>query len=386
MRVCLLTHVFPAQPKDIPGTFVKELARNLARRGHVVHVVTPWVAGSPLEETCDGLVIHRFRHWGSFPTRLGALKRIPWGTFASFLFCWSRQAMRVVRTYDLEIIHAYWVAPAGLVGVVAGRLTKRPVVSTAAGTDIHTLPKRPLLRVVIRWTLKRLDGLIALGTAMRAKTTSLGMATERTQMILEDAGIDPAFRVPPRPPSASLRLLFVGRLVRPKRLDTLLAALPAVLARHPDTRLRIVGDGEERKTLAALARDLGVAGAMEFAGACAHDDLPRHFAESDLFVYPTENEGLPTAIAEAMMAGLAIVASPVGGIPDQIRDGREGLWAPFDDPAAWSRAILKLLADPAERQRLGENARAFAEREFSSNRITEKVEAVYKEALDRSSR
>lgn len=384
MKICILSHVFPVRPGDIPGVFVRELAKNLASRGHAVHVVTPRVEGAPDEETTDGIRVHRFRHRGRFPSRLGALKRIPWGTFASFLSCWTRETVRVVRANKIDILHAYWVAPAGFVGVLAGFRTGRPVVATAAGSDINVLPKSPLYRPVIRWTLARLDGLIALGSAMRARTVSLGMSDGHTHIIPEDAGIDATFRVPSRPIIPPFTLLFVGRLVHPKRIDTLLSALPAVLERHPDVRLRIVGDGEDRAALEARARNLRIAHAVAFAGACAHDDLPRHYAESDIFVYPTESEGLPTAIAEAMMAGLPVIASPVGGIPDQIRKGVEGLWAPFDDPAAWSAAILSLLANPGERERLGTNARAFAEREFSTERIAERVEAAYRAAFERS--
>lgn len=384
MRICLLAHVFPARPGDIPGVFVKELARNLARRGHAVLVVTPFVEGAPEAETADGVRIRRFRHAGRFPARLGALERIPWGTFASFLFCWTRAAVRAIREEDADVVHAYWVAPAGLVGVLAGLWTGRPVVATAAGSDINVLPRHPLYRPVVRWTLRRLDGLIALGNAMRARTILLGAPARRARMIPEDAGVDTAFRPPERPFIPPFLLLFVGRLALPKRLDTLLAALPAVLARHPDLRLRIVGDGEERESLARRARALGIAHAVEFAGACPHGDLPQHFAEGDIFAYPTESEGLPTAIAEAMMSGLPTIASPVGGIPDQIRDGVEGLWAAFDDPSAWSRAILRLVENPEERRRLGANARAFAEREFSTDRIAERVEAAYRDAVGRS--
>ncbi len=384
MKICILAHVFPARPGDIPGIFVRELARNLAARGHAVHVVTPRVEGAPDGESADGIHVHRFRHRGRFPSRLGALKRIPWGTFASFLASWTRETVRVVRAHEIDILHAYWVAPAGFVGVLAGLATGRPTVATAAGSDINVLPESPPYRPVIRWTLSRLDGLIALGSAMRARTVMLGMSGNRTHMIPEDAGIDPAFRVASRPSVDRVRLLFVGRLAAPKRLDTVIAAMPAILARRPDARLRIVGDGEDRPSLEARVRGLGIGHAVEFAGACAHEDLPRHFAEGDLFVYPTENEGLPTAIAEAMTSGLPVIASPVGGIPDQIRNGITGLWAPFDDPDAWSAAILRLIGNPAERTRLGANAQAFAGREFSTDRIAERVEAAYRAAFERS--
>lgn len=385
MRICLLTHVFPARREEPAAVFVFNLARGLTRRGHAVHVVAPWRDGAADTDLWDGVRVHRFRHAGRFADRLGALRAVPPATLAAFLIAMARTAARRVREEKLDLIHAYWVAPGGVAGVLAGRLANVPVVATAAGTDLNELPDRaPAARAVVSWTLQRLDGLIALGSALRARAIRLGTASRRARVILEDAGVDPAFAAAgraARPTDGPPVLLFAGRLAHPKRVDLLLAALPAIRRAHPAARLRIIGDGEERERLEAAARRLGVAEAVDFLGARPHAELPAHLAESTLVVYPSLHEGLPCAISEALAAGVPVLASPVGGIPDYLNGGATGVAVPEYDPTAWAAAVNALLADRARRERLAAEGRRFAARALAPERILSQVESFYADVV-----
>jgi glycosyltransferase involved in cell wall biosynthesis len=102
----------------------------------------------------------------------------------------------------------------------------------------------------------------------------------------------------------------------------------------------------------------------------------------DLLVVPSLTEGSPLIVLEAMAAGIPVVASAVGGIPDQIRNGREGILVPSDDPDALGEALGALLRDPAYARRLGEAGRRRTENEFSHETLVRRIEGVYRAAID----
>lgn len=172
---------------------------------------------------------------------------------------------------------------------------------------------------------------------------------------------------------APLELVAVGRLVAKKGFDVLLAALAEV--RRP-YRLRIVGDGPERAALEKAAADHGVLGAVTFAGRCTHAELPGLLRSADVVVAPSvvdangDRDGLPNVVLEAMACGRAVVASDVAAIATAVRPGHTGVLVPPRRPDALAAAIDALAASPAERDRLGRNARACVEDEFELSRCT----------------
>lgn len=167
----------------------------------------------------------------------------------------------------------------------------------------------------------------------------------------------------------------VARLARQKGLDVLVAAAPAVLARHPQARFLVAGDGEERAALAAQARAAGVDGAIAFLGDRA--DVPELLAGATLFALPTRFEGLCLAVVEAQAAGLPVVATPVGGIRETVVPEETGLLVPVDDAAALAEAVCRLLDDPALAARLAAEGRRRALERFSVQRMVQRTLAVY---------
>lgn len=165
-------------------------------------------------------------------------------------------------------------------------------------------------------------------------------------------------------------LLSVGRLRAPKDFATLIRAMAGV-----EARLRIAGDGPDRPALEAEIDRLGLTG-VELLG--TRDDVPELLAGSDVFVLASESEGLPMSVLEAMAAGLPVVASAVGGVPELVVDGETGVLVPPGDSAALARAITRLVSDPALRDRLGHAGRQRAEREFSLERFEREHLELYR--------
>lgn len=174
----------------------------------------------------------------------------------------------------------------------------------------------------------------------------------------------------------------IARLQPEKGLDHFLKAAARVAALVPEARFIVVGDGPLRGELEALARRIGVGESICFLGFRA--DAREVTGLLDVLVVPSLTEGSPLVVLEAMAAGVPVVASDVGGIPDQIRHEREGLLVPPGDPKALEVALLCLLRDPAYARVLGEEGRRRAHSKFGHGRMVRRIEEVYLEILGRS--
>ena len=151
----------------------------------------------------------------------------------------------------------------------------------------------------------------------------------------------------------TMTILHVGRFDVPKNHAGLLEAFRLLRETHPECRLRLVGDGDLRADMEALAKEKGVSDAVEFCG--MQSNVYPYLHNADIFTLPSIYEGNPMTIIEAMGTGLPIVASRVGGIPDMIHDGESGILVE-PEPQSICAGFTRLVEDGALRQRLGETA------------------------------
>jgi glycosyltransferase involved in cell wall biosynthesis len=171
----------------------------------------------------------------------------------------------------------------------------------------------------------------------------------------------------------------VGRLVRDKGIDTLLRAVASLEGRHDELWTLIVGDGPDEERLRAAAREHLIADRVVFAGFV--DDPYPMLAAMDIFALPTLMESFGMAAIEAMAAGLPVVASNVGGIPEVINDDMDGMLVAPGQPAALAAILGCLIVDPSLRGRLSEEAARTAARRFTLPAMAEATAAVYDSAL-----
>ena len=150
-----------------------------------------------------------------------------------------------------------------------------------------------------------------------------------------------------------MTLLHIGRFNEQKNHGGMLRAFQYILGRIPQCRLVLVGDGELRDEMENLARELGIAEQVEFCG--SQPDVHPFLQRADLFLLPSNYEGMPMTIIEAMGTGLPIVATAVGGVPDMVENGVSALLTPCDAQAVGDACIM-LLKDAELRKKLGENA------------------------------
>jgi glycosyltransferase involved in cell wall biosynthesis len=272
------------------------------------------------------------------------------------------ELVRVIRRDRPAIVHAH-SSKAGVLARLAAALCRTPViVFTAHGWAFKAEPglrARLYLwadRLVARFT----TAVVCVSETERREGLAAGTCRpDRTVVIRNGIELERP-RSRPQEPARPL-LVSVGRLKAPKDFQTLLEALSLLGGVAFDTV--IVGDGPDRAALEATAAHLGVNDRVTFAG--TRDDVEALLASSSCFVLSTTSEGLPISILEAMAAGLPVVASRVGGVPELVEDGVTGLTVPPRNPAALAEALRGLLADAGLRERLGAAGRLRAERAFS---------------------
>jgi glycosyltransferase involved in cell wall biosynthesis len=273
-------------------------------------------------------------------------------------------------------------AKAGALGRLAAWLARVPIrIYTVHGWAFRA--HHGLASLVYLWAERALRPLTTVTVCVAESERRAGLAAhtcdERTTVVIrngvEPAAVQSAGGRPGRP-----RLLTVGRLQAPKDAVTLIRALAAL--RERPFEAVVVGDGPDRPAVEEEIRVLGLEPAVELAG--DRDDVPDLLASADLFVLSSRSEGLPLSILEAMAAGLPVVASNVGGVPEAVVDGDTGLLVPPSDPQSLATAIGRLLDDPALRRRLGEAGRMRVAEHFDLAAVHQAHLDLYRRALARS--
>jgi glycosyltransferase involved in cell wall biosynthesis len=183
------------------------------------------------------------------------------------------------------------------------------------------------------------------------------------------------------PPAAALPreealVAFAGRCAESKGIFDLVAATAALAPERPGLRLECAGDGD-LEAVRSRARELGLGTRVALPGWIARRPMNSLLARATVFALPSHAEGMPVALLEAMAAGCPVVASAVGGIPDLIDDGFNGLLVPAGDPAALARAIARLLDDPPLAAAMGRAARATIASRFTAERSVETLGRLY---------
>ena len=178
--------------------------------------------------------------------------------------------------------------------------------------------------------------------------------------------------------SPDVRILFLGRITAAKGISELLEAFAQVRKRNPSVVLALAGDGD-LEAARQSARALGVADAVEVHGWVGTEEKQALLQSSNVFVLPSYTEGLPMALLEAMAAGLAVVATGVGGIPDVIADGLSGLLIAPRSTAALAAALDKAVSDQQLRKNLGQEAKRRIRAQFMPDQIVTEIESLYKE-------
>ena len=385
MKVLFLTHSFPRRVGDAPGSFVLRLATALRdSEGIDTRVVAPGAPGLVDHERLDNVAVERFRYaprkyetlayGGNMATQVQA----SWSarvTMLGFLGAEFRSAVRARREYEPDLVHAHWWFPNGLVGTWLSRMARKPLVTTLHGTDVRLARSVAFSRPAFRHVITNSAAVTAV---------SRWLATEAQAVVSSPAPI-----VAPMPVATELfspgderhanRLLFVGRLNKQKGVEMLLHAL----ARVPGDALHldVVGDGDDRDTLQALAGALGLADRVQWHGALPQPQLVDFYRRATALVVPSVDEGLGLVAVEAQLCETPVVAFHSGGLPDIIQHDRTGVLVNEIDAGALAAALVSLLERDDRGAALGAAARLHALATFAPESVARRYADIYRSAI-----
>jgi glycosyltransferase involved in cell wall biosynthesis len=175
-------------------------------------------------------------------------------------------------------------------------------------------------------------------------------------------------------------VIYFGRLDDQKGVDILIKAL-AYLTKKRSIKTIIVGTGWKENELKSLASSLGLLDNIDFVGMIPHEKISDYIIQADLCVFPSRRDNCPLTILEAMAIGIPVIATPVGGIPELIRDGWSGVLAEQENPQKLSEAIVDLLNDNEKREYLSNNARRYISDNLTWDKVALKYNAFYESLL-----
>jgi glycosyltransferase involved in cell wall biosynthesis len=318
---------------------------------------------------------------GHVPSPLAERVMLPRGAgarMAARLGGWRRFAAEI-GARDPTLVHAHF-ATDGLRALPLARLLGVPLIVSLRGYDLGHSRFGMLASGRLSWIqyaigqdrlMREGDRFLAVSEALRRTAIARGYPAGRVFTLYN--GVDLSRFAPP-PGTGDGAILHVGRLVEKKGTALLLRAFALARQRRPEAVLTVIGDGPLRRPLERLAGALGQSGSVRFLGYQPPEEVARWMGRSAMLAAPSlrardgDIEGLPNVAVEAAAAGIPVVASDHQGLPEAVLDGRTGLVVPEGAVEPLADALVRLLASPDLRGRMGAAGRALAEEKFDATR------------------
>jgi len=288
-----------------------------------------------------------------------------------------------LRGSGVELLHGHFAWLPGAATWICARLLGKPFTVTVHAYDLYSY-NNDLARLVTQ----EASHVIAISEFNRSQVTALGTRPAEAISVIH-CGVDlakfnpqPARQTEP-PVCSTLKILSVGSLVAKKGQRHLIAACSLLNKTKLDFVCTLIGSGPNERALREQIRDYGLERQVKLVGARSTPEIIEAYDQHDLFVLACtiapngDRDGIPVVLMEAGMAGLPLISTPVSGIPELVRHEQTGWLVPAGDAAALADAIAVLAANPRLRIRLGQNARALVEAEFSIERSTLQLAALF---------
>ncbi|HEY9070136.1 MAG TPA: glycosyltransferase family 4 protein [Candidatus Ozemobacteraceae bacterium] len=295
-----------------------------------------------------------------------------------------------LKNWKPDILHSIFLQSDIAAALVGRRAGIQVHISSWESDPCYWLSpgwKYPLNNLGFNYSKRRIDRVIVITSHMRRlgidrfRIPASRISQVPVGLPLEDFPRRKNVEICERP-SRSIRIGTIARLSPEKLVDTIIRAIPLVLKVFPDARFIIAGDGPEKSRLEQLAADLGVGLSTEFIG--WQTDIGSVLQNLDIFLFTSRAEGLPLAVLEAQAAMVPTIASSVGGVPDIIRNGENGLLLSSAAPEELSTLLLRLIGDRLLASSLAENGRKVFESRFLLDIEMARIQDIYLELWERA--
>ena len=357
------------------GVVATELGMALARKGHQVHFITY-----------------------SYPVRLDFLEmnihfhevhveEYPLFHYQPYELALSSKMAYVIKTYHIDILHVHYAIPHAYAGYMAKQMLKRegievPMVTTLHGTDITLVGNHPTYKEAVTFSINESDIVTSVSESLKQDTLRLFRIDKDIKVIPNFTNIkksketSPCKRTVMAKPE-ELIVTHISNFRKVKRIDDVVRIFYGIQQKLP-AKLIMVGDGPEREIADQLCKDLGIKSKVLFLGNTS--DIDRILCFTDLFLLPSASESFGLSALEAMAAGVPVVSSNTGGLPEVNEEGVSGYLCPIGDVKAMAEKAIYILEDRNRLAQFKQNARKVAER-FDEEKIVPMYEALYYSAI-----
>ena len=355
MKIALLSEKYTP---DIGGLAIsaERFARLLSSAGYKPRVFAPTLNLSPSDK-------RTLTHSGVNVTRFGAHKRVD-----DTLVDWFDLIVEEHTREPFDVLHAYFLSQAGFIATYAGKYLKIPSVVSIRGNDIEHAAFDPSKFSQVMYALQNAGAVTTNASELVNKAKAFfdreiflipnAVDAEHFKPMVRNEILAEALGLKEQNKERNLVIGFVGELREKKGLKPLLIAY-AQINKILGASLLIVGEvrsGEHKKTFDEFVQSNSTA-EIVVTGYVSPTDLPAYYSLIDVFVQPSRHDGMPNALLEAMACEKAVIATPVGGILDVVKDGENGILIPVNDGDALANAIHEVLSNVELCSRLGKAAR-----------------------------
>jgi glycosyltransferase involved in cell wall biosynthesis len=332
MKILVFTSLFPNNVWPNAGVFIKERMSHVAKvDGCHIKVMAPVPYYPPIKigwRWGYSQVVHREQIDGLevFHPRYFMIPKIGMAAYGWMMFLSVLPAVkRIQRKFDFDLIDAHWVYPDGFAAVLLGSVLRKRVVISARGSDINEFAQMPIIRQLLRFTLRKADKVVAVCEALKEVIVSLGISPDKVVVIPNGVDIDKFRQISKREarqrlglPLSQKVILSIGSLIPRKGFDLLIKALQLLRDEFSEnnTCLVILGDGRAQSDLSELVKSLRLHKHVRLEGSRPHKELASWYSAADLFCLVSEREGWPNVIMESLACGTPVVATNVWGIPE----------------------------------------------------------------------
>ena len=397
IKVISIVAAFPRNKDDIIIPWFVKLVQKLKRENIEVAVFTSSYKGLK-SSNFDDINVNRFRYFPStfenmthdvsVIEKLKANKVyylvLPFFTIFGIIY-----SVKFALKNNFDIIHVHWPFPLSIFGIAMKSIRNRPMIYTFYGADILLARRNGIYRMLLKLVLRKADKVTVISSYTKKILNEISPDTEVTVIpfgssissVLDSDISSDRFIIRKK----IKEILFVGRLVERKGVIYLIKAFRNILERYKEPiRLVIVGDGPERNNLEQESYTLGIEQNVKFTGFISDNILSDYYNSADIFVLPAiidshgDTEGLGVVLIEAMLRGIPVVASNVGGIVDIVKNNRTGILVNEKDIDQLANAIIELLENKKRAKHLSDNAIEYLKNKFSWDYIVQKYLNIYK--------
>lgn len=386
MNILLISHFFPPHLGGVE-TATYNTAKKLAEFGHNVVVLTSRrkIEKQKFQEL-EGFIVYRFK-----PFELPKLKLLPQLSSLGIIPGAIIRLPKLIKKYNIQLIHLQGrFFPISYISVILNRLIfKRPAVVSAQGrleVGITGLIEDVFDAFITKYLYYKLKKIICVSESL--KNRFLNFKIKENKLIVIPNGVD-ITKFSRIESSKSLnkyldgksdfkKVIFVGRLDIQKGVEYLIKAIPLVLRSYEKVHFFILGNGNLEKELKRLAKKLNIMSNLTFLDTIPFGKMPEIYSSADIFCLPSLHEGFPLSIAEALSIGLIIVASSTEGIPEAIKENKNGfLSKPKNVPQLAEKLIKALNLDDLQIKKIQQTNINLAKDRYSWDNIVKLIENVY---------